>query len=389
MENGQPQKFFHLISPDINLNIVGSTKFFFPLSLILIAITLVSLFTKGLNYGVDFKGGSEVQLRFYENTDAATIRSALKPIGFSDAVVQGVGEKGSGQFLIRVEQEDLRPELYKEQFQQALDKVSPVPNSTAKIRYSEDRIYVSYDQDVPVEVTRAALQGIKLGNLEVDSVTPFGKASAHEVVVIFSGAAQRIIEAISKKYGRQKFEVLQVEQVGAKVGSELRMQAIGAILISIVLIFIFVWFRFEFEFAPGAILALIHDPLMILGMFSVLGLTFDLSSIAAILTIVGFSINDTIVVFDRVRENLRKVKDPDLAQVINTSVNETLGRTVLTSGTVFLTTLALLFLGGPVTFNFSLAFAVGVISGTYSTVFVAGPVTIYLDRYLRKRRLAA
>ncbi len=172
--------------------------------------------------------------------------------------------------------------------------------------------------------------------------------------------------------------------MGEKVGSELRTQALGAVLISIIFILLYIWFRFDFEYAPGAILALIHDAMAVLGIFSILRLQFDLTSIAAVLTIVGFSINDTIVTYDRIRENMKNLTT-DFPNLINTSINETLGRTILTSMTLFMACLILYFFGGPITQNFAFALCVGLISGTYSTIFIASPLTIYIRRYMQQK----
>ncbi|MEZ4845747.1 MAG: protein translocase subunit SecF, partial [Bdellovibrionota bacterium] len=222
------------------------------------------------------------------------------------------------------------------------------------------------------------------GKLQIQSVTKFGRASINEYAIQFSGAGARIVEALNKAFGKDQVEVLQMEEVGEKVGAELRMQALGAVIISIILILLYVWFRFDFEFAPGAILALIHDSVAVLGIFSIMRLQFDLSSIAAVLTIVGFSINDTIVTYDRVRENTKKLS-LGFPELINLSINETLGRTLLTSASVLMVCLVLFFYGGPITQNFALALCVGVVAGAFSTIFIASPLTIYIRRYMQKK----
>jgi preprotein translocase subunit SecF len=355
----------------------------------MVVAAVVLLSTRGLNYGVDFLGGTEIHVRFSQKPAAAEVRAVLEPIGFKEAQVQGFGEVGSGEFLIRVPPEALNLDLRKDALTKALNAAAAEGSGSAKIRMTEDRVYAAYEKPADAEKIKASVNEANAGDLKVDSVMPFGQASANEYVVQFEGVATRVAKAFEKKFGKTNVEVMQVEQVGAKVGSELRMQAIGAVLISILLIGIYVWFRFDLVYAPGAMIALIHDPLAVLLVFALFRLQFDLTTIAAILTVIGFSINDTIVVYDRVRENVKKTREINLPQLINDSINETLGRTVLTTGTVLIASLTLIFLGGPITFNFALAFTIGLIVGTYSTIYVVAPITIMLHDFITHRRKAA
>jgi preprotein translocase SecF subunit len=167
-----------------------------------------------------------------------------------------------------------------------------------------------------------------------------------------------------------------VESVGPKIGKELRTSAIWATLISLALILVYVSFRFEFIFAVGAVVALFHDVMVTVGFFSLLNMEINLTVVAALLTIVGFSLNDTIVVMDRIRENRRILRDASIEQLINVSLNQTLGRTIITSLTVFIVVLILLFFGGEVIYNFAFAMTVGVIAGVYSTVYIAAPIVV-------------
>jgi len=379
-------KFFEIIPHGTRINFVGKASYVFAFSTFVFIGSLALLFTKGLNYGVDFTGGSQIHLRFHDKVKAAELREVLKPIGLSSAMVQGFGEKGSGEFLIRVQPQDLSIEEHREKLQRSLDKVASKKNPSTKIRFSEERIYVTFGSSVDPKKIEKSINSLSISDLEVEMVSRFGPVSAHEYLVQFRGVASRIINTFRSHYGAGKIEILQVEQVGAKVGAELRQQAVGAILISIVLILIYIWFRFDLEYAPGAIAALLHDALFVLGVFSFFQIQFDLSIVAAVLTIVGLSINDTIVVYDRFRENIKKSRDLDFKEVINTSINETLSRTILTSGTGLIAALSLLFLGGPITFNFALAFTIGIVVGTYSSIYVASPLTIYCRSYLQRRR---
>lgn len=228
-----------------------------------------------------------------------------------------------------------------------------------------------------------AMRG-KLGNLDLGEVALQG-FGAHDDVLIRvqrqeggEEAQQKAVEKVKAALGDSVQTYRRTEFVGPKVGGELIQGGTIAVVLSLLAIAAYVWFRFEWQFAVGAIIALAHDVIATVGMFAVTGLEFNLSSVAAILTIAGYSINDTVVIFDRVRENLRKYKTMDIKELINLSVNETLARTVLTSLTTFLAVLAIFLFGGPVIQGFSAAMIFGIVVGTYSTVYVASSIVIYL-----------
>ncbi len=378
------QKFFRLVPDNPNIPFMKYGNVFFIIGILITLTSLSFLFTKGLNYGVDFRGGTEVFVRFPGNPAANDIRETLAAIGYTEAGVQSYGDVNKGEYLIRVESEDLKLKSYQANFQTALDSLAS-KDQPALVRYSEDRLYVIYDKPVDPEQIKTALAKVQDQKIQIDHISKFGRASVNEYIVQFSGAGNRIVNALKAKFGETKVEVLQIEEVGQKVGGELRQQALGAVLISMLLLLVYIWFRFDFEFAPGAILALVHDTSVILGVFALFQLPFDLASIAAVLTVVGYSINDTIVTYDRARENMKKFHGKSFEDIINFSINETLGRTILTSITVLMATGTLYYLGGPITENFALALCVGVICGVYSTMCVASPVTIYIRRYMMKK----
>ncbi|MCB0326210.1 MAG: protein translocase subunit SecF [Bdellovibrionales bacterium] len=378
------QKFFQIVPTSPNFSFARYAPIFFACSGVFLAVCFYSLFTKGLNYGVDFKGGSEIYARFEGQTTAKDIREALEPIGYSDASVQSFGDR-PGEFLIRVAPEDLKLTNYETNIRTALQGLGG-DSKELQLRFSEERVYAVLPQATGKQQVQDRLKGIDDAYAQIESVTPFGRASDKEFVIQFSGVSSRIVKALEKHFGVAKMEVLQIEEVGEKVGSELRTQALGAVLISIILILIYIWFRFDFEFAPGAIIALVHDAVVILGVFSIMRLQFDLSTVAAVLTVVGFSINDTIVTYDRVRENIRKTRNMLFGDIVNLSINETLSRTILTSLTLLFATVVLFLYGGPITKNFALALTLGVVFGTYSTIFIASPLTIYVRKYLMARQ---
>ncbi|WP_303721275.1 protein translocase subunit SecF [Malonomonas rubra] len=300
-----------LIKPDTNFDFVGKRKLALIVSAVLILVGLVSLVVKGgPDYGIDFAGGTLVQVQFSEDTDPAAIKKALSGIELGSLVVQSFGDN-QNEFLIRVE------------------------NSSAELQ----------------------------------------------------GLSDQIEKALESTYKDGSVDIRRVEMVGPQVGKDLRSKGLQAILYAMLGILVYISWRFEFRFAVGAILALAHDVLITLGAFSVFGKEIDLPIIAAFLAIIGYSLNDTIIVYDRIRENLGRHHKENFSFIVNRSVNETLSRTLLTSGTTLLVVLALFVLGGGVIHNFAFAMLVGVLVGTYSSIFVASPVLIFWEQ--RKKASAS
>ncbi|MCZ6607947.1 MAG: protein translocase subunit SecF [Rhodospirillales bacterium] len=288
-----------LIPAGVNLQFVAKRMIFFVFSGLLMVMS-VGLFTiKGVNYGIDFKGGILMEVRTPDAADPGAMRLTLSDLGLGEIALQEFG--APTDVLIRVQR------------QEGGEKA----------------------QQAAVEAVKAAL------GPEVE-------------------------------YRRTEF-------VGPKVSEELFWDGVMAVTFAILAILVYIWFRFEWQFGLGAVVALVHDVLSTIGLFSLLGLEFNLSTVAAILTIAGYSINDTVVVFDRVRENLRKFKTMPLTELFNRSINETLSRTVMTSVTTLLALLSLYLLGGEVLRGFSFAMIWGVLIGTYSSVCLAVPMLLYLD----------
>ena len=269
------------------------------LSISLVIVSLLLLTFKGLNFGIDFKGGTLIELRSSDNKiNVSSLRENLNTMNLGDVSVKNFGNELD--FLIKFE------------------------NNSNKNIINEIKI-----------------------NLD-------------------------------KSFGNQ-FDFRRVENVGPKVSAELLKSGIIAISVALVLMLIYIWIRFEWQFSLGAILALFHDVIVTLGLFSLLGLEINLSIIAAVLTIVGYSMNDTVVIFDRVRENLRKYSDIKIYELTNISINETLSRTLITSITTLLALLSIFFFGGEILKGFSLAMIFGVIFGTYSSIYIANTVLVRLN----------
>ena len=274
-------------------------KLFNIISLILIIFSISLLLIKGLNFGVDFKGGTLIELRTTDKEiNISTLRSSLNKMNLGDVNVKKFGNEKD--FLIKFEKKNNEPDF--------------------------------------------------IENIKKDLVNYIGNT----------------------------FSFRRVENVGPKVSSELLRSGIIAIALSLAAMLFYIWIRFEWQFSLGAILALFHDVIITLGFFSFFGLEINLSIVAAVLTIVGYSMNDTVVIYDRVRENLRKFSDIKIFELTNISINETLSRTIITSATTLLALISIYFFGGEILKGFSLAMIMGVTLGTYSSIYIANPILVKL-----------
>ena len=372
------------------IDFISKRHLFGVISAFACVASLVLFISKGLNYGIDFLGGTEIQLQFTEKKDPQQIRGALSAVGMQDAVVQVFGAKADNEFLIRVPSATVNPEQYDSTIRIAVETLWQAgANELQRTRYVGDKVYLTLKENVDEAQLLKALKEIEDPSLSIFSAVLFGKASDRTYLVTFSGVTKLIIDSLEAEFGKDTFSLRREDTVGPKVGKELRSKGISALLFALVFILIYIWLRFDMTFAPGAILALMHDVLITVGVFSLLQVEVNLPVVAALLTIVGYSLNDTIVVYDRIRENLKKRKGSKLAEIINVSVNQTLGRTLMTSITTLLVTVALFFFGGAIIHNFALALTLGVTVGTYSSIFVASPTVIFLSHYIATKKVKA
>jgi preprotein translocase subunit SecF len=343
-----------LIKPDINIDFVGKRKLAFILSGLMLLMTVASLFIHGgLNQGIDFAGGILVQVRFNEPTDAAAIKKSLTPLGMQDSTVQSFGREGN-EFLIRAEKAGL------------------------KLQGLGDRVRETLQSAYPkgFEVRRVEMVGPKVGHdLRRKALLAIFYAILL-IVVYISGRFEAKWGLAAVMAAVLVGAILLVQTIFAATGGE--DAGMVPLIITALVVTMGACWLFRLRYALGAIVALIHDVAITVGVFSIMGKEFTLPIVAALLTIIGYSLNDTIVVFDRIRENLRKSGRVPLATVINDSVNQTLSRTILTSGTTIIVVAALWILGGGVIEDFAFALLVGIIVGTYSSVFVASPVLLLL-----------
>ncbi|MDK3074132.1 protein translocase subunit SecF [Sedimentitalea sp. JM2-8] len=296
-----------LVPQETSFDFFNRWKLWLGISAIMVVVAFTSFLVQGLNYGIDFRGGTTIRTESAQPVEVAEYRAVLAELGLGDVIISEVFDP-------------------------------------------------SFDENQHVAMVRIQAQD------GAEAVTPETIAEVE--------AALRI--------AAPDIRFVSVESVGPKVSGELITTAILAVSLAIGAVLIYIWLRFEWQFALGAVAALVHDVVLTIGIFSELQIKFDLAIIAALLTIVGYSLNDTVVVFDRVRENLRKYKQKSLKDVLNLSINETLSRTVMTSVTTLLALISLFILGGDVIRGFVFAMIWGVIVGTYSSIFVASTILVYL-----------
>lgn len=295
------------------IDFVGKINFFVGLSVVLVIASIAVIFGKGLNYGIDFAGGTEVQVLYKVETDVGQVREIVNGLGLGEAQVQEFGE--GEEFLVR--------------FQNDASKSDTEQNEENKKR--------------------------------VETLT----------------------KAFTEKFGDANFEIRRVDTVGPQVGSQLKKNAMLALFYSLLLILIYIGLRFDYEYAPGAVFSLFHDVAIAVGVFALMGKEVNIQILAAVLTIVGLSLNDTIVTFDRIRENREAMKGGMLKGIVNLSINQTLSRTILTNFTTMLAIVSLYLFAGGVISDFAFVLGIGIIVGTYSSIYIAAPIML-LGEKLKK-----
>jgi preprotein translocase subunit SecF len=400
MATQNQQKFFEIIKPHSTYEFIGNQKYWIGSSLILVALTILMLplnayvfKSRGhfLNWGVDFRGGTELVIEFSRPVDGGDLRKILGEIGHENADVvkyEDPSGKSKSNYLVRLGAVSV---LSKEQARQAEQSLAREGDANLKkFEWSEggDKVYLRYDKLVSPEVLATSLKSVGISTTQVQ---PFGRPEENTVEVTLISLDKEIWQHLDEKLGAGTVTAIpQVESVGAKAGKQLQLDGVKSLLAAILLIMVYILFRFDFRYAPGTVVALLHDAVITIGAFAVTYREFSLTTVAAILTIIGFSMNDTIVVFDRIRENAARLRDRKFDRVVNLSINETLSRTILTSATVFFVTLAMNVFGSGVIQDFAFAMNVGVIVGTYSSIFIASPILIYLnERYMNTQKVAS
>jgi preprotein translocase subunit SecF len=349
-------------------------------------------------YGTDFKGGTEVEVAFEKPVDAATVRAAVHKIGFSAPDVVSVTDPvHPNRYLIRVQEVSALDEAKMGHVREAVchakmgggelsEEECPTAARATEVKFSPggDKVFIRYDIEPDLADVGKRMHSVPGIELRPGAHNPqVVSARDHKVEVQLKSKGDQLMDGLRRELGADTVpeNPLRVEWVGPKAGKQLRDAAVKSVAVAIVFIMAYVAFRFDLRFAPGGVVALVHDAMMVIGVFVVTKKEITLSTVAAVLTIVGYSINDTVVVYDRIRENLGKHRGQTFAQIINLSVSETLSRTILTSGATLLSILAFFVWGTGVIKDFAFALLVGIVVGTYSSIYIAPPLTWWIDRH--------
>ena len=350
---------------------------------LLATLSLVSLFYPGPNYGIDFAGGTEIQLQFTSDTSPGEVRDALEGAGYSRPDVISV-EGADNEYIIRVREVSSLPADQVDKIRESLDSIlGEDVVREMKVSPGGDKITLRVSSEVNEQQLQEALEA---GGAHVRSVSSLAGRRDPRYEAQLVGVADELLTSLQKAFGDRAPETpLRVEWVGPKAGQQLRDAAIQSFLYAIAFIMLYVAFRFDLRFAPGGVIAMFHDALITLGVYVLLQKEVNLTTVAALLTIMGYSINDTIVVYDRIRENMVRVHDKSLRELINISTSQTLSRTIVTSLTTLLSVGAFFFFGTGVIRDIAFALGIGILIGTVSSIFIAAPITEFMDRRLFSR----
>jgi preprotein translocase subunit SecF len=370
---------------------MGKAKYFYALSAILLLAGWISIFAKGgLYYGIDFKGGTNVDVKFAQPPNIDQLRAALSKQGLGNSEIQSINDIGgkSNEVLIFVEQagnDDEARDASKAKVLTALNATYNTGSDKPDFNAATPSSLAAYlTQKDPLNLGAVASDRytqLARQLLDYRDRTMNGLVGNFDDLSRVSGVTPGVVASLRDGFSSGPFAIRGGEIVGAKVGAELRRQAVFVTLYALGGMLLYIAFRFEWVFGAAAVLAVFHDVLITLGFFSLLHFEISLTVIAALLTLVGYSMNDTIVIFDRIRENNRLLRKEDFKNLVNKSINQTLSRTILTSGLTFLTVLVLFLMGGQVLRAFSFALVVGIVVGTYSSFGIAAPLVVWWHRW--------
>ena len=373
------------IFENLNFDFLGKRKTFYMVSALLFLIGVLGIIVRGFHFGIDFQGGTEIVLQFEKPVSVAEMRGYVENIGLGNVELKTFG--GETGILVRTELQQVPKAIYP----QVLDNIEKEINKTYPglpyqiVDSSATSVTFSFPNP---DTTNAIVDKLFEAGFQTGKIS---EEPDNRQMVARVGIADWIKINLRDKMQDNPFQVLREEQVGPKIGNELKQDAVVAVLMSLLVILIYLGFRFKFIFAVGAVVALFHDVLITLGLYAALydilpiNLEIDLTVVAAFLTLVGYSINDTVIVFDRVRENLKIHKTKPLLEIMNMSINKTMSRTILTGGTTLITVFILLMLGGDVLRAFAFTLFFGIIIGTYSSIFVASALVLeYAQRSKKK-----
>ncbi len=362
----------------------------------LILVGIVSIAAHGgLRLGLDFTGGTQIVLRFHDKPEPSRIEGILRPLALGLEGVQRYDVPEKNEVLIKVKQQaregrDVTQDVFNALSQALGSAPAGKVDVNVKGRDALASGLAAADPDHVaargIDVNKYYLQLSDAVMAKRSEIGIFRSASDFDSV---PGVSEPVRGWLKANTFAGPFTILSADNIGPQVGHELRSKALWAILLSTLAMLLYIWFRFDVKFGVGAIIAVIHDTLITIGVLSLLNREFTLVVVAALLTLVGYSMNDTVVVYDRIRENMRNNRRDPLAKIINDSINQTLSRTVMSSGLTFLTCLALLLLGGEVLRTFALTLVIGIIVGTYSSIYVASPIVVIWNEWQTRRAALA
>jgi len=372
---------------------MGQRKVFMTFSAIAFLASLIAIFKPGLYLGTDFKGGTEIEVAFKANVAAGDVRAAVIKSGFANPDVVRVDDPNvPARFMIRV-QEVTAIALEKQAeiesllcFGESLPADQcPANRMATEVKFSPggDKITVRFREAPDLEWVKARASGVTGIALRPGANNPvLQSARDHKVEIQLMSKGDQLMDGLRSALGADKVPetALRSEWIGPKAGAQLRDAALKAVAIAIVFIMAYIAFRFDLRFAPGAVIALIHDAVCVLGFLVLARREVNLTTVAAVLTVIGYSVNDTVIIFDRVRENLGKLRGATFTSLINFSLSEMLSRTILAAGTTVVSLVAFFIWGTGILKDLSLALIVGITLGTYSSIYVALPLTEWLDR---------
>lgn len=364
-----------------NIDFIGKRKIALFISSIANIAILVGIAIFGFNFGVDFAGGTLVELKFKGSVTAEQVREGAVKGGLKEPQVQAIGSADENNFILRMGGVTQLTEDSEKKAEDSIRALGEVVSLSKNL--DTGIINVRFKAAVDPQVIKTAVINSGTGVTEVQKLGEF------DYQVKAEGMAAKVTAALKAGIPGTDFEVRRTDYVGPQVGKQLRNKGVMALVWAMLCILIYVAFRFDLKFGPGALLAMLHDVVMVAGYFLITRREFNLTSIAVLLTILGYSINDTIVIYDRIREEMVKYKGKPLPEIINIAVNDTLARTILTSGVTALSLIGLLVFGVGEIFDFAAAMLVGIVVGTYSSVYIASPLVIWLDERQHEKEAAA
>lgn len=376
-----------------NIHWMSKAKYFYALSGILLVVGLISVISQGgIRYGLDFKGGTNVDVRFAQPPNIDQLRKGLSSQGLGGSEIQSISDianPNANEVVISLAQKgdaDQALDVSKEQILSALGTIYGTANTTKPdFNAATPASLAAFltQRDPLLLSTNAGDRYAQLAKkiLDYRDRDKNGVLTSFDDLSKVDGVTAPVGSAVRDNYTLGAFAIRNVEIVGPKVGAELRRQAVLVTLYALAGMLVYIAFRFEWVYGAAAVLAVFHDVLITLGLFKIFGFEISLTVIAALLTLVGYSMNDTIVIFDRIRENSRLLRKEPFADIVNKSINQTLSRTILTSGLTFLTVLVLFLMGGQVLRAFAFALVVGIVVGTYSSFGIAAPLVVAWNKW--------